>query len=123
MRLNNSEWKVMQVVWDGPPVAARDVHDALSAETGWAYTTVKTLLERLVEKGALRAAREGRATSYEPVLERGDARRSAVHNLVDQAFGGAVTPLLRFLSTDERLSASERAELSRLLEQAEDDDR
>lgn len=123
MRLNNSEWKVMQVVWDAAPVGARGVHDALAAETGWAYTTVKTLLERLVEKGALAARREGRATSYTARLDRQDARRSAVQALMDQAFGGGLAPLLQFLSADESLRPAERDELRRLLDEAEAEDR
>ena len=45
--LTDAEWKVMDVVWDRGPVAVRDVHGALEASTRWAYTTVKTLLDRL----------------------------------------------------------------------------
>ena len=52
MRLNDSEWKVMQALWGRHPATARDVLEQVERETAWAYTTVKTLLARLVEKGA-----------------------------------------------------------------------
>ena len=112
----------MQAVWDGAPVTARDVHDRLLAETGWAYTTVKTLLTRLAEKGVLAVRREAGASVYDPLLDRDAAQRSAVRALLAQAFGGALSPMMRFLADESELSDRDRKTLELLLEKAESDD-
>lgn len=114
-RLSDSEWKVMQVVWRRPPVTARDVADALAGETGWAYTTVKTLLTRLAAKGAVTERMSGNAALYEPAYAEEDAKRGALRGLVDRAFGGDLVPMVRFLLEDGKLSARERARLREML--------
>jgi len=123
MRLTDTEWKVMQAVWSGGPCRARDVHDHLGDETHWAYTTVKTLLDRLEEKGAVTIRKSGNANLYEARITREEARRSAVRDLLDRAFEGAVSPLLHFLADERSLSARERRELRALLEREESRDR
>ena len=116
MHLNDSEWEVMGALWAaGRPARAREVHEALAGRTGWAYTTVRTLLDRLRRKGAVRATREGRTRAYAPAVTRAAARRSAIGALVERAFGGAAAPLLRFVVEDGRLSREERADLLRVL--------
>lgn len=109
--LTDAEWKVMRCLWEESPATARDV--ATRLDTGWAYTTVKTFLDRLVEKGAVRARKRGATLAYAPVLARAAARRAAVRALAAKAFDGAVGPMVHFLVG--RLSAKERAEVRRLL--------
>jgi predicted transcriptional regulator len=84
-------------------------------KTGWAYTTVKTFLDRLVEKRAVRARRRGNVAVYTPALREPDARRAAASALAKKAFDGALGPMVHFLVG--RLSAKERAEVRRLLEE------
>ncbi|MHC4822093.1 MAG: BlaI/MecI/CopY family transcriptional regulator [Planctomycetota bacterium] len=119
VRISDGEWKTMEVVWERGSASVREVHDDLADETGWAYTTVKTMLERLVDKGALEASRAGRSFVYRPLVSREEARSDAVHSLLDRAFDGASVPLLRFLVEEERLSAKDRKELRRLLGEEE----
>jgi len=115
MRLSDAEWEVMDVVWREGSATARIAHDALRPATGWAYTTVKTMLARLAEKGALDVLRDGRSSVYRPCVSREEARRSAVRSLVDRAFDGAAAPMLRFLVKDRGLTSGERRELRRIL--------
>lgn len=115
MRLSETEWVAMKVLWDRGSATAREVHEALREETGWAYTTVRTMLGRLAEKGAVRAVKSGSAGSFEPAVTRRSARRSAVRALIDRAFAGAVGPFLHFMLEEERLSERDRRELRRLL--------
>ncbi len=115
MRLSDAEWTVMQVVWQRGHATARDVLDSAGAETGWAYTTVKTVLARLTEKGALSARMDGRTSVYTPQVSQSEARRTAVRSLIEKAFGGAVSPLLQFLD-EGSLSDPERARLRDLLD-------
>jgi predicted transcriptional regulator len=113
--LTDAEWKVMRCLWDRSPATAREVADRL--ETDWAYTTVKTFLDRLVGKGAVRARRRGATISFAPVLTRAAARRSAVRALATKAFDGAVGPMVHFLVG--KLSAKERADVRRLLQEGD----
>lgn len=117
-QLSDAEWKVMHAVWADAPTTARRVLQALEAETRWKYSTVKTMLDRLVDKGVLTAAMEGITTVYQPSLSREEAQKSAMHALADKAFEGTVGSLVHFLVEHESLSAKERRELERLLASA-----
>lgn len=119
MKLSDAEWTVMNVVWDRGPVSARDVMEVVETDSGWAYTTVKTMLTRLVEKGALRLRKRANAGVFEPLITRAQARRSAVHGLLERAFDGAFGSLVQHMVTQERLSAAERRQLLDMLEKAE----
>jgi len=121
MRISDAEWRVMGVLWERPDSTAREVHAHLLPETGWAYTTVKTMLSRLCEKGAVAESRRGIAGAYRPLVEREEARGTALRGLVDRAFEGTFGSLVHHLVRRERLSAEERAELLRLLEPAADE--
>lgn len=116
MKLTEAEWHLMTALWERHPATARELADSLPDEIQWAYTTVKTLLSRLVAKKAVSERKLGNVAVYEPLLTRSRARRSALRTLLDQAFGGAVAPLLDFLADDRGLSRRQRRELMQLLE-------
>jgi len=115
VQLSEAEWKIMNRVWADHPATARAVLEAVEADTGWAYTTVKTMLTRLVEKGALKERKRRGTSEYEPLLTRGKARAAALRALLDRAFGGALGPMMSHLVDEEHLSKKERAELRRML--------
>jgi len=115
-QLSDAEWKVMNAVWDDHPATARGVLGALQSETGWAYSTVKTMMDRLVDKGALKTRIEGITSVYQPVLTQKQARKSALRSLKERAFDGGSGAMMQFLVGSERLSAADRVELLRLLE-------
>jgi hypothetical protein len=74
LKLSDAEWTVMRAVWIQAPATARDVLDRVGRDTDWAYTTVKTLLARLVEKDALGVRMKGNVSRYEPRISRRRAR-------------------------------------------------
>jgi BlaI family penicillinase repressor len=119
MRLSDSEWQIMNALWQGHPATARELADRLPANVSWAYTTIKTMLARLVKKAAVEETKRGNTSIYTPLVARDEARRSALGNLLDHAFGGAVQPLLAFLARDRKLTEKQRRELERIL--AEED--
>ena len=120
MKLSDSEWTVMHAVWERSPASARDVLELIGDETGWAYTTVKTMLARLVEKGALRARMRANVSLYEPLISCKQARRSAVRSLLDRAFDGTFGSLLQHLVADERLSKKDHERLAAMLDRGAD---
>ncbi|MEZ5977582.1 MAG: BlaI/MecI/CopY family transcriptional regulator [Planctomycetota bacterium] len=117
MRLSDTEWTVMQAVWQLEPSTAREVHAAVEAETAWSYSTVRTLLTRLVEKGALTESKRGNQSVYESVLSSTDARRTALRSLVEKAFGGTFGSLVQHLAAEEKLTRKERDEIARLVDE------
>jgi BlaI family transcriptional regulator, penicillinase repressor len=119
MKLTSAEWKVMNRVWSRHPTTAREVLESQPEDVGWAYTTVKTIMARLVEKGALSMQMEGNTSRYEPRIGRMQARLAAVRSLLETAFGGTPGPLLHLLVDEEKLSPEEREELLQKLEELE----
>lgn len=115
MRFSEAEWKVMRVVWRRPGVAVREVAAELAGETGWSYSTVKTMLARLVEKGALSLEKDANLYRYTATVDERDARRSALRSLLDRAFDGTLGSLLHHLVAEEKLSQPEVEELRALL--------
>jgi len=120
MKLTNSEWQLMNCLWERHPATARGIAERLPEDVKWAYTTIRTLLARLVDKGAVREYKEGNTSLYEPILTRDKARHSALKTLVNQAFDGAYGPLMHFLVNDQRLTRAQREALSEILENQSD---
>jgi predicted transcriptional regulator len=109
----------MTCLWQASPASARDVLDRLGRGADWAYTTVKTMLTRLAEKGAVRETTDkgGNVALYQPLVTQRAARRDAVKSLVERAFGGALGAFVHHLVADEKLSPAERAKLRELLDE------
>jgi len=119
MKLSDAEWQIMNALWAGHPATARQVAGRLPSGVTWAYTTIKTMLTRLVEKKAVSERKQGNTSIYEPLLSRQKARRRALRMLADQAFDGAFGPLMHFLLEDQKLPAKQRQELLRTLSRDE----
>ena len=122
MPISDSEAVVMDVLWSEHPLAAEDVVARLSARD-WAEPTIKTLLNRLLNKGAVRAEREGRRYLYAPVLTREAWVASQSEGVLDRLFGGRVAPLVAHFSQRGKLSQADIDELRRLIEELDDDRR
>lgn len=112
MKLSDSEWTVMNVVWELTSASARDVHERLEPKTPWAYTTVKTMLDRLVAKGALVSRRRANRLLFEPRLTGPQARRWAVRALIEAAFDGEPVSLIQHVLAHGSLSARDRDQVA-----------
>ncbi len=91
------ELECLKVLWKLGEASVREVRQELAPSRALAYTTVMTLMDRLVKKGGATRRKSGRMFLYSPVLPRQQARRLAVQELVDSFFGGSVEELLEFL--------------------------
>jgi BlaI family transcriptional regulator, penicillinase repressor len=117
MKLTEPEWLVMNALWEKHPATVKDIVAQVSGKAGWAYTTVKTMLDRLTEKKIVRKTKQGLTGFYEPILTRPQARRTALRGVLDHAFDGAFGPLMHFLVEDEKLTPKQRQELIEILAQ------
>lgn len=116
-RISEAEHAVMEVLWDRSPLAASDVCDAVGDARGWTMPTVKTLLSRLVAKGALATEADGRRFLYTPLLAREAYVGTESRRLVDRLFGGRAAPLFAHLAESEALSEDDIAEIEKLLQE------
>jgi BlaI family penicillinase repressor len=120
--MHETEWDVMEVLWRVERATAREVSEALEKKRGWAVSTTKTLLDRMVGKGLVAARQVGNVWEYTPAVKRLDARRSAWADFVGKAFGGVAAPALHFLASEAKLSKKDLAELRALLDSKKEDD-
>lgn len=109
--MSGAEWKVMRIVWQLQPCATRDVVTAAEAQHGWAPSTVKTLLRRLVEKRQLKATRVGNSFLYRPARPALRTLFRAADTLLDHTVEGTVGPLLMYMAQRGNLSHDELADL------------
>ena len=116
VKLSDSEWTVMTALWERSPASVRDVLERIERETGWAYSTVKTILERLAAKKAVTVRKRANSGLFEPLITRQEARRTAVRSLLERAFDGAFGSLVQHLFAEEKLSQKERTQLAQMLE-------
>ena len=123
MSISDSEAVVMEVLWQRHPLGADEVVAHLAERSDWAEPTVKTLLNRLLNKGAIRAERDGRRYLYSPVLEREAWVARQSEGFVERLFGGRVAPLVAHFSERGRLSQADIDELRRLIGELDDGQR
>jgi len=121
MQISEAESVVMDVLWRTHPLGAEDVVAALAGSRHWQGATIKTLLNRLLRKGAIAASRDGRRYLYSPVLRRDDWVLQESRGLLDRMFGGRIAPLVAHFSEHHKLSRKDVAELRKLLEELDHD--
>ena len=114
--MTDVEWVIMDAVWEHEPCAAGTVQESLSPQHGWAYSTVKTTMDRMVAKGLLSIKPIRNLQLFTSAISRDDARRIEVRKVLKRAFDGALTPMIQFLVEEEGLSATEIKDLRKLLD-------
>lgn len=115
--ISDAEHAIMEVLWDRHPLSATDVCDAVCEQRGWSMPTVKTLLSRLVGKGALATEPAGRKFLYSPLIDRADYVGGESRRLVDRLFGGRAASLFAHLAESEALTEEDLGEIERLLKE------
>ncbi|MFW6078176.1 MAG: BlaI/MecI/CopY family transcriptional regulator [Gemmatimonadota bacterium] len=120
--LSAAELDALKVLWERGPVPVRGVLDALAADRDWAYTTAKTILDRLVEKGYVRRDRRVRPYVYHPTVTREQVVAGELATLRDDVCDGEFGPLLRALIGEARPTADEIRELRDYLDALDSED-
>lgn len=115
MKLSQAEWQIMNALWEKHPATAREIMTRLPQGVKWAYTTVKTMLSRLVEKEAVSEHKQANTSIYEPLVSQRKARLGAFRLLLDQSFDGAMGPLMHFLMQEQKLNDKQKKELIEIL--------
>lgn len=115
LELFDSEWAILRVVWEHGPCAAPTVQEALRKKKGWAYTTVKTMMDRMTRKGLLKVQKMRNLYLYSSAVTQSQARRSEIMRTLKRAFNGTLTPMMHFLIENDELSEEEYRYLERMI--------
>ena len=115
VELTESEWSVIKAVWETEPCTAPAIQEKLFKPTGWHYSTVRTLMDRMVAKGVLAAKKQGKLTIYQSAVTRAQAQHGELIYALKHAFNGALTPMVQCLLDSKDLKADELAELEAMI--------
>ena len=116
--LSNSEWKLMNRLWQTSPMTITELTAALKEETGWSKNTVITMLSRLESKGAVRYEEGSRAKRYFPAVAREDAAMAETENFLSKVYGGRLGLMMSAMVDSQALTEDDIAELAAILERA-----
>ncbi len=114
VELTEAEWAIMRAVWEHEPCAAGTVQEALAASKGWAYSTVKTTMDRMLDKGLLHVKKIRNLRLYSTTVGEVEAKRGEFYRMLKRAFGGALAPMVQFLVEHEGLSTRDARQLRQI---------
>jgi BlaI family penicillinase repressor len=115
--ISDSEWDVMNVLWSAEsPLSANEVVERLAGLRDWSPRTVKTMLNRLINKGALAYDAEGKRYLYRPRVSREQCVRDETRSFLSRVFAGAPGPMLLQFVAQAKLTPDEVEALKRLLD-------
>ena len=120
LTLTNSEWYVLDCLWERSPMTVMELVSALHEKVGWAKSTTITTLRRMEDKGLLHCQVEGRTKHYAPAVARQSAARRETRSFLARVYQGSVGLMLSSLGRDEALSREEIDQLYEILRQAEE---
>lgn len=121
IRLSDSEWMLMNALWDHSPRTITQLVEQLREDTGWSKHTVITMLSRLEAKGAVRHEEGERAKQFYPILDRAATQRQETRSFLSRLYGGSLKLMVNTLVGDTRLSDEDLAALDALLKKAEEE--
>ena len=120
-RISEAEWEVMKVLWKKSPALAQDIIQALTTATArWSPATVKTMLNRLVGKGALQYERTGKSYLYSPAVAEAQCRAAEADSFLNRVFDGSLSPMLSHFVRSRRLSQKDLDSLEQILRDGRD---
>jgi BlaI family transcriptional regulator, penicillinase repressor len=114
-QISEAEWQVMEVLWRTSPLNANQVIDALGNRTDWKPNTVRTLLARLVKKGALDTKAEGNHYLYTPRFSREAHVGDESESFLSRVFSGTAKGLLVHFAESGKLTEADLNELRKIL--------
>ena len=116
IKITDAEWEVMRVVWAHGSVTSREIIEILESKMQWKAPTIKTLIGRLVEKGALNTEQEDRKYIYSANIEEKEAVRSFTNDIFDRICRKNVGNVLASIIEDHPLSFDDIQRLEEMLE-------
>jgi BlaI family penicillinase repressor len=122
-KISEAEWEVMKVLWKKSPKTANEIVKTLTKKTSWKRETIRTLINRLVQKKAVGFEKKGRQYHYFPLLKEDACIKAETRSFLKRVHGGSIEPMLTSFVEEEKLSAEKIERLRRILDEAEAGDK
>jgi len=119
--ISKTEFEVLEALWEQHPASANEIIAKLNENKEWHEKTVKTLLNRMVKKGAVGFEKQQRTYIYTPLLERDSYTLKESKSLIERMFSGKIAPLVAGFAKSDELSKQDISELKQLIDQWEQD--
>jgi BlaI family penicillinase repressor len=113
--LTPAEWTIIKAVWESEPCTAPAIQEKLQRDTQWSYSTVRTMMDRMVAKGLLVGQKTAKVTQFRSAVTRDQAQRGELLYALKNAFNGALTPMMQCLLNSGEVSPAELSELEALI--------
>jgi BlaI family penicillinase repressor len=115
IELTEAEWTIIKSVWENEPCAAPTIQGKLFKQTEWTYSTVRTVMDRMVVKGLLTAEKVRNLTLYRTAVTREQAQRGELLYALKHAFNGALTPMVQCLLDTNDVSREDLDKIKQLI--------
>jgi BlaI family transcriptional regulator, penicillinase repressor len=115
IELTEAEWAIIKAVWENEPCAAPAIQEKLFKRMEWTYSTVRTLMDRMVAKGLLTAEKVRNLTLYRSAVTREQAQRGELLYALKHAFNGALTPMVQCLLDTNEVSREDLNQIKQLI--------
>jgi len=116
-KVSQAEWEVMQVLWKTSPLTANDIVEKLTAKTPWKRETIRTLINRLVQKKAIAFEKKGRQYDYFPLVTQAQCIKEETQSFLRRFGGRSIEPMLAAFVEGKQLSAEKIARLRQILDE------
>ena len=120
MNVTVAESEIMDALWRGGAMTADEIVADVRARMPWGEATVKTLINRLLKKKAIKSERADGRHSYRSLLQRAEYVQAESEDLLGRLFGGQVAPLVAHFAEHRKLTPEEVARLKSLIEALDD---
>ena len=125
VKISEAEWSIMKVLWEGCESSGRgmtlgEIVQNLAESTGWSNTTIRTLIIRLAEKGAVEIDKSTGVYKYTPKTSKSDCVKCEVDSFVERVFDNSAYSLMASLVRGGKLTAKERQDIIRILSEIKD---
>jgi BlaI family penicillinase repressor len=115
IHISNAEWVIMKALWRKSPLALKEITREAQKNNDWTSNTIRTLLVRLIEKGAVTADRSSGNFKYSPVIEEKEQLKNEACAFVDKVFDGSVIAFIEALKTSGRITQQECEDIHNFL--------
>lgn len=117
-KISDAEWKVMNVVWENCKVTSSDIIEALKDKTEWKPSTIKSLINRLLNKKAISFTKSGNEYYYFPLISKNECRKSESHSFINKVFNGSIKSMLLAFVEAKEISETDIEELKQILKES-----
>jgi predicted transcriptional regulator len=120
MKIPAAESQIMETLWARSPLSADEIIVDVQTRQAWGEATIKTLINRLLKKKAIKSERDGGRHQYRPLVDRADYVEAESQGLLDKLFDGQLAPLIAHFAEHRALKPDEVARLRRLIDELDD---